>query len=78
MVEQFPVTQLRLLMNRTFYQNICLGYCNSTWEVAIFKEMRKWTWLFHKPDLCGCRMLQQVSQWDKCIDVFWPCVEERL
>ena len=41
-------------------------------------EMAVLEWLgIHKPDLYGSRMLQQVSHWEKCIDIFWACVEEK-
>jgi len=40
-------------------------------ETAVRELLR-----IHKPDFYGSRILQQVSHWDKCIDVFWASVEE--
>jgi hypothetical protein len=41
-------------------------------------EMAVREWLrIYKPDLYGGGMLQHVSHWEKCSDIFWACVEEQ-
>ena len=45
---------------------------NEKVEMAVRERLR-----INKPDLYGSKMLQQVPQREKCIDIFWACVEEQ-
>ena len=39
---------------------------NEEVEIAVREWLR-----IHYPELCGSWMLEQVSHWDKCVDLFW-------